>query len=793
MIDPAGVSVPAAFRAYDQFIIYKLTPRADGKTDKIPLHPHTLRKHNPHDPSAWLSADAALQYAAAGYYIGFVFTEQDPFFFYDLDGCLQADGNWSKFSTDMCGYFKGCYAEVSVSGRGLHIFGSGTYKPHGCTYKDALAGVDTEFYTSGRFVALTGTGASGCASHTNQIAVDWLIDTYFPEPVYADPGAEWTDEPCEEWCGIEDDDELIAKLLQSKSAGAILGGKASVQELWTCDEDALAKVFPPSPSNYVDAFDRSDADASLCQHLAFWTGKDCERIDRLMRLSGLMRDKWADREQYGRATVMHAVRHCINVYGADRKKDQEKAVTLAAECGATIREGFQFMALSAQLELFKGCVYVRDLHRIFIPDGSLLRHEQFKAAYGGHLFAMDTINDKSSKNAWEVFTESQGVDYPKAHSVCFRPEAPQGAVVEEEDRRLVNVYVPPNVVMEPGDVTLFTNHLAALLPNKRDQEIILAYMAAAVQYPGVKFVWTPLLQGCEGNGKSLFIRVLSYAVGHRYTHLPNAADLAGNGSTFNAWMQFKLFIGVEEIRVAHKKEAQDALKRLITEDRIEIQGKGADQVMGDNRANFFMNSNFKDAVFKHRGDRRYSVFYTAQQEPEDLMAAGWLTRDFQLTDYFPRLYKWLKEEGGYSHVAHFLKHYPIPEELNPATACQRAPITSSTFEAIDLSLGGIEQEIREATEEGRPGFARGWISSMALDRMLKDRRDDKKVPSAKRGDLLKTLGYVQHPGLKGGRVNNPVPLDNGKPRLYITKDHISLNISKPADISAAYVTDQTGG
>jgi hypothetical protein len=786
---PEVPGIPAAFKAYDKFIIYKLIPKANGRSDKIPLHPHTLQPHDPHDPAVWLPADEALQYAAAaGYGVGFVFTKDDPFFFFDLDECLQADGTWDKFSTDMCGYFTGCYVEVSVSGRGLHIFGSGTYKPHGCSYTPP--GIDTQFYTSGRFVALTGTGAVGCASHVPQAAIDWLIDSYFPEPVYADPGAEWTDSPCDESDPIQDDDKLIERMLQSKSAGSALGGKASVQDLWAANEDALAEVFPSQ--NYITAFDHSSADASLCQHLAFWTGKDCERVDRLFRRSGLVRDKWLDREDYRVATVMHAVRHCVNAYGADRKKDQEKAATLAVDYGAEYREGFQLMTLSRQLELFKGCVYIRDLHRVFVPDGSLLRHEQFKATYGGHLFSMDSINDKTSKNAWECFTESQGISFPKAHGVCFRPEEPQGAIMEEEDRKLVNVYVPANVVMEPGDVSRFTNHLKALLPDIRDQIIILSYMAAFVQYPGVKFCWTPLLQGCEGNGKSLFIKILSYAVGHRYTHLPNAADLAGNGSTFNAWMQFKLFIGVEEIRVAHKKEAQDSLKRLITEDRIEIQGKGADQVMGDNRANFFMNSNFKDAVFKHRGDRRYSVFFTVQQEPEDLIAAGWLTRDGRLTEYFPRLYEWLKNEGGYSHVAHFLANYKIPDEFNPATLCQRAPMTSSTFEAIDLSLGGIEQEIREAAEEGRPGFAKGWISSMALDRMLKDRRDDKKVPASKRGDLLKSLGYVQHPGLTDGRLNNPVPIDNGKPRLYITKDHYSLNLNKPADISTAYVDDQTG-
>src|SRR5690606_39124798 len=38
--------------------------------------------------------------------------------------------------------------------------------------------------------------------------------------------------------------------------------------------------------------DHSRADMSLCTMLAFWTGRDAARIDRIFRQSGLMRPKW---------------------------------------------------------------------------------------------------------------------------------------------------------------------------------------------------------------------------------------------------------------------------------------------------------------------------------------------------------------------------------------------------------------------------------------------------------------------------------------------------------------------
>jgi len=451
---------------------------------------------------------------------------------------------------------------------------------------------------------------------------------------------------------------------------------------------------------------------------------------------------------------------------------------------SAIREGFQFLGLTQQQELFAGCCYIRDIHRVFTPDGALLKPEQFKTTYGGFVFALDSLNDKITRNAWEAFTESQGVRFPKAHGLCFRPECPPGSMIEEEGRILLNSYVPVPIPRQKGDATPFLNHLAKLLPVRRDRDILLAYMAACVQYPGVKFQWCPLLQGMEGNGKTLIISCIANAVGQRYTHMPNAQDL---GNAFNRWLYEKLFIGVEEVYVSDRREVLDALKPMITNDRIEIQGKGADQVTLDNRANFIMCSNHKDAILKTRTDRRFAVFYTAQQELADMEAAG------MTGDYFPKLYHWLKREGGYAVVTDYLHTYQIPDELNPAGACHRAPVTSSTEEAVALSLGGVEQEIMEAVDEGRPGFSGGWISSMALDRLLESRRDSRRVPQNRRRSVLRSLGYDLHPHLPGGRANSVVPLDGGKPRLYIRTGHPDQALTKGSDIVAAYVKAQTGG
>lgn len=305
-------------------------------------------------------------------------------------------------------------------------------------------------------------------------------------------------------------------------------------------------------------------------------------------------------------------------------------------------------------------------------------------------------------------------------------------------------------------------------------------MAACVQHKGVKFQWAPLLQGCEGNGKTLFTRCVAFAIGKRYTHYPKAADI---DNKFNGWLLNKLFIGVEDIYVPdHRREVIETLKPMITGgDGLEIQLKGVDQITADVCANFMLNSNHKDAIRKTRTDRRFAVFYTAQQNEQDL------ARDGMTGDYFPNLYSWLRDQGGYAMVAEYLATYAIPDELNPATRCHRAPETTSTSEAIHASMGGVEQEILEAIEEGRVGFAGGWVSSVAVERLLQQIHATRAIPHNKRRELLQSLGYDWHPALTNGRVNNPIPIDdNKKPRLFIRSGHISANLTSPAEVARVY-------
>jgi len=772
-----------ALTAYRQFIVYRIVPSAarPGKTDKFPCDYRTGKVSDAHDASIWTdsrTAQATASQYGEGWGVGFVFTKNDPFWFVDVDNCLTPTG-WSPLALTLCRLFAGCAIEVSQSGTGLHVFGTGKPPAHGC--RNQALGL--EFYTEGRFVALTGTNAVGDSGFDASLSLAPFVAAYFPaEPVALADDEEWSEGPVAEWNGPAADGEIIRRAMLSQGVASTFGGKASFSDLWLCNESVLANTYPDTGG--ARSYDASAADAALAQHLAFWTGKDHARIERIMRLSGLARDKWDDRgDYYLPRTIRRAVARQVDVLQDARALPAPPAPGVAegvqgsASTEPLSRTADGYLTLEEQAQHFAGCVYISSQNRALIPGGAMLKAEAFRVRYGGFTFRLDAANQKTTRDAWEGWTQSQVLPPQQATGVCFRPDKGERELVTISGQTFVNTYIPLNIRRVQGDPTPFLNHLARILPVERDRTILLSYMAACVQHQGTKFQWAPLLQGVEGNGKTLFARCIEEAVGARYTHWVKASKLNG---TFNGWLVGKVFYAVEDIYVPDsKREIFEDLKPMITSTQIEIEQKGVDQYISDICGNFMFNSNHLDAIRKTENDRRICVLFSAQQQKPDL------ERDKMTGEYFPDLYNWLRADG-YAIVNELLYTYPIPAEFNPAGECQRAPVTSTTHIAIAESLGAIEQEIVEAIEQGLPGFAGGWISSMKLDLMLSERRLAHKLPPNRRKRALEMMGYIPHPALHGGRVNNPVTPDNGKPVLYIRRDSLSLQITEPSAVAKAY-------
>jgi Family of unknown function (DUF5906) len=790
----------AALQGRRAFIIYRLEVAADGSLDKVPKNPATGESCNPHDPAQWLTGDEAqawAKYLAAPYGIGVVISEDitladgRKLFCLDIDKCR--DGNqWLPHAASFCARFPGAFIECSVSGNGLHVFATyvGERPTHGVKNKE----YKIELYTRLRFIAL-GIGGGGDPTLDHTRAFTQLAESFFPprdEIEYVDA---LTTAPVVEWVGPNDDDELLTRAMRSHSAGAVFGGKAAFADLFNANADILARVFPPFKNT---AYDFSSADQALANHLAFWTGNHGERIERLMRRSALVRDKW-ERPEYLTRTINYACSSQKQWY--KESKHAQPIVppvpqTAQASTGTTptadnITGGIipsiivpsgerppigDYLTIQQQLSLFAGCVYVQDVHQVMMPQGYMLSAERFDAEFSGYTFMMTADGQRPAKRAWEAFVHSEVYSFPKVKGTFFDPRQESRKIVRREGWQFINSWVPIEIKKTKGDASPFLNHILKLIPNGTDAGILLAYLAACVQYQGYKFQWWPLIQGVEGNGKTLISVLLQMAIGKRLTHWPKASEL---GSKFNAPFYGCVLICVEDVFTKESRDSLfETLKPMITGSDLEIESKGVDKVMREVCFNGVLNTNHKNGIRKTRNDRRICNFFCAQQHESDL------ERDGLTEEYFNEFRRWVYAEGG-PIVAEFLSTYEIPDKWNPATKAIRAPKTTATEMAILAGFGSVEQEVLEAINQGQVGFRNGWVSSTALDRLLGVLGKAAAIPRTKRRELLETLGYSPHRMLPEGRSNTP-DTDGSRPQLYVRSDAAGAGEADPTKVMQWY-------
>lgn len=744
-----------------QFVCWKLIQRPGRpKPDKVAVDP-LGRVIDAHDSRYWMDYETAL---SMNMNIGFVLTAQDPYFLYDIDECRVGD-HWRPDALRICQSMNGAAMEVSQSGDGLHIIGR-CDSMIGASRKSKIM-VDNfkhEFYFTKRFIAFGKHGFTGSWDFDCSNFILQHVPVKTPgDDIELAEGAD------SEYTGPEDDEELLSMMLSSRgSLSQIFGSKASIRELWEADTIKLAQVFPSSNG---DTFDRSAADAALFSHLAFWTGRDLKRMDRLFRRSGLMREKYEKRSDYREWTVTNAAKGCRNVYNVprpqklyavpeDRFQNEVSEIPEVTEDLLATKpiSPYGSMTPSEQIDYFKNMIYIMEEHAIWVEkENTFYPPERFSAFYGGTTFIIDTEGRKPVKSAFEAFTQNTCVRFPRVNRAVFRPDRPTR---ERDGERSINTYVAHQPELIEGDVTLFLDHLRNLFATERDMMIVLCWFAAAAKYPDKRLQWAPVIQGVEGNGKSFLGDVLAYIMGEEYTHKPNAEDIANK---FNDYIERKLLIIVEEAHMQGRREMMDVLKPLVTNERVEVQPKGGKKRMIFNWTRWIFFTNHKDAFPVDLSNRRYAIFYTRQQSKEDLNGMG------MGPDYFARLWSWFKEGGGAAAIAHYLKTMEIPAEFNPLGAMINAPVTSSTGDAIIESMGSVEQHVMEAIEVDKTGFRNGFISSFALDILLREKMPKTTLGPQKKASILRGLKYRKI----GRTTRNLFEEGQERPTLYV-RDGVEL-------------------
>ena len=292
-INPSNI--PTELKVLQQWICWKTVIRK-GKPTKVPIS-ITGNNASSTNPETWSTFENAKTFFETHEKIdgiGFVFSEKDPFCGIDLDQCV-TNNVINPTATKWIDKINS-YTEFSPSNTGVHIIGMAKKPGARCRTGELDWCKHVEIYDKDRFFTFTGNPANGKLKVNKcQPQLTAFYNILFPPS---------NSNKTQQFIALEDN-AIIDKAMQAKNG-------MKFQALWQGDI-----------SGYVSA---SEADLALCVIIAFWTGNDYNRIDKIFRQSKLYRDKWL-RDNYREATINKAIELCSDTYTPSNKTSRNIPVT----------------------------------------------------------------------------------------------------------------------------------------------------------------------------------------------------------------------------------------------------------------------------------------------------------------------------------------------------------------------------------------------------------------------------------------------------------------------------------
>ena len=268
----------------------------DGKCTKVPCAASGNKTGtNDEYRDTWVTFDEAKAAAAEKHYSGVGFVIPEGYFFLDIDHKPLDD----PYVVKMLERF-GSYAEKSVSGEGIHIYGKCDFSKVPTEKKDDKLKLNRKYYTknpnngtelyigglTNRFAVFTEDVVQNesLKECTNAILVTLNKDMLRDKP---DPHAKR---------------EQLARQVTEQNAEIIihnLGAQKNWEKFYRLFEEGDISAFGS----------QSEADLALCTMIAFRTGERPELIDSVFRKSALYREKW-ERDDYREDTIAKAIAGC---------------------------------------------------------------------------------------------------------------------------------------------------------------------------------------------------------------------------------------------------------------------------------------------------------------------------------------------------------------------------------------------------------------------------------------------------------------------------------------------------
>ena len=493
-----------------------------GKKTKVPIAASgektgTDEAHR----STWVSFDEAKRAAAEKNYSGVGFVIPEGYFFLDIDH-RDMDDPYIKTMLERFG----SYAEKSVSGEGLHIYGkcdftkvpteekNGKLKLHRRYYqKNPNNG--TELYMGGltnRFAVFTENIVQDKPLKDCTNAVLVTLEKNMKRKRDVSSGA-----PFEK-----------AAQQKRRSNGAYERGscanafdermvRGAVQALrLQKNGEKFCKLF--DEGDFSDYGSQSEADLALCSMIAFRVGDDSDAIDQIFRQSALYREKW-ERRDYREETLAKGIEACSGTFHSSPtpcpdfirfNETNGQPYVVVPALAQHVRDNMKYLLVrdSGKHGLLK-YVYEGGVYKLYADEMFKGCIKQFVEDYDPELVKINQINEAFQ----HIITDRNYIGQDDLNSrediINFR----NGLLVVTADRlELIphtpdlysTIQIPCDWMGERRDTPVFSEYIKTLTNGDKDTaRLLMQFMGACLSnIKGWRMKKSLFLVGDGNTGKS---------------------------------------------------------------------------------------------------------------------------------------------------------------------------------------------------------------------------------------------------------------------------------------------------
>lgn len=545
-----------AYGAQKRFVAWKLLMR-EGKQTKLPYQLNDKLASST-DPKTWATYDEVKTQSDN---VGIVLHDS-KLLVVDLDHIIENGKIVHPHKAQIIAFLKqaNSFIELSQSKTGLHIYLALT-EPLTLVFNKREP---VEAYTNGRYIATTGVSFGKVRTIRTVPPAEAIQLLELVGLSQIEPEKQPSVKPPTRYLEPIPDEELTERMFNASNG-------ADIKALYDGDASRYGK-------------DLSKADMALLAHLAFWTNRDSEQIERLWLASPLgNREKTISREDYRNRSIKAAIANCKEGF----VPWEQELDLLSVGKGKTKKY---------PLNTENICRILRN-HKEF---KGTLRYDEYRA-----------VAERNIAGTWRSIKDSDAIDLQTRISINF----PQFTMVSK------NMCWDALIkITEENTYDSAVDYLRSLTWDKTprlDTWLTSTYHAPSdalhaaiganwvkgvvkrVMEPGCKFDYVLVLEGAQGMRKSSSLGILAGVLGHVETTMST--------DTKDFFLQFvgNAIVEFSEGETLSRTETK-RLKAIITVQNDKFRPPyGRATVNNPRRSVFAMTTNQSEYLKDETGNRRW--------------------------------------------------------------------------------------------------------------------------------------------------------------------------------------------